>query len=151
MNPASKRNLSALLAGLIFGVGLLLSGMTQPEKVLGFLDIFGDWDPSLLCVMAGAIAVHMSFYLRLKRWTKPLAAHTFSLPPTSVIDRDLIAGAAIFGVGWGLSGYCPGPSIVSVAGAVSSALFFVPALLVGTLVVTYVRHKQQSRTVAECG
>lgn len=120
-----------LFAGALFGVGLALAGMTNPVKVQDFLDISGHWDPSLAFVMGGAVIVTVvSFTLILKRST-PLLAERFYLPSAVAVDRKLVAGAAIFGVGWGLTGYCPGPAVASVLSANSEAWLFVPAMLMG--------------------
>ena len=126
---------TAFVAGLLFGVGLLVSGMTQPSKVLGFLDVTGDWDPSLAFVMVGAIAVHAPFARRaLRPRARPVLAEAFDLPRRQGVDGPLLAGAAIFGVGWGVSGYCPGPALVSLASLASlSTAVFVAAMVAGTL------------------
>lgn len=125
----------ALLTGLIFGFGLSLSGMTDPRKVLAFLDIGGAWDPSLAFVMIGAIAVHaLSYHLWLKKRARPFLASAFSLPSLRAIDARLISGAAIFGVGWGIGGFCPGPALVSLMGGSASALLFMLAMLGGMLI-----------------
>jgi uncharacterized protein len=125
-------NLVALLSGLLFGVGLFVSGMTQPSKVIGFLDPLA-WDPSLMFVMAGAIGVHLVAYRLVRRRSSPLLAGAFSVPSRRDIDVKLLAGAAIFGLGWGLGGYCPGPSIVSLASGATGVLVFVGAMLAGML------------------
>ncbi len=121
----------ALVAGLVFGVGLLVSGMTQPAKVVNFLDVAGNWDPSLAFVMGGAIAVHFVAYRFVPRLQKPLWAAGFSLPTRKDIDARLIVGAALFGAGWGLGGYCPGPALTSVVAGASSTLLFTGSMLVG--------------------
>lgn len=115
MSRAALRHAVALLVGVVFGAGLVLSGMTQPVKVLGFLDWLGDWDPSLLFVMGGAVAVYGVAYRLVLRRPRPLLADAFVLPSRRAIDAKLLGGAALFGVGWGLGGYCPGPSIVALA------------------------------------
>ena len=132
MIPARLRELGAIAAGLLFGAGLLLSGMTRPAKVLGFLDLFGDWDPSLAFVMAGAIGVHALGYRLVRRRARPLADERFWVPGRGAIDARLLFGAALFGVGWGLSGYCPGPALVSLATASPGVLVFVLALVLGS-------------------
>lgn len=105
----------SLVCGILFGVGLAASGMTDPAKVQGFLDIFGYWDPSLIFVMGGAVTLTLiTFRFVLKR-QKPVLAETFDLPTTTQIDKKLLIGAALFGIGWGISGFCPGPAIASVA------------------------------------
>ena len=125
------RAFSALAAGALFGVGLLTSGMVRPDKVLGFLDVAGQWDPSLAWVMVGAIGVHLLLRRLILRRTRPLLSSSFHLPSKRRIDSQLIAGAAIFGVGWGLGGYCPGPSLVTAATGTLSPLLFVGGMLLG--------------------
>ena len=127
---------AAFAAGLLFGVGLTISGMTRPAKVIAFLDVFGGaWDPSLLFVMGGAVAVTLiAFRLILKRQA-PTWADAFVLPTKKTIDGRLLLGAAIFGVGWGLGGFCPGPGIVSVATGAKSPLVFVASMVAGRLLV----------------
>lgn len=123
--------LFALLSGLVFGIGLAVSGMTDPAKVRGFLDLFGAWDPSLMFVMIGAIGVHaiaLRFVLRRKT---PMFADTFDLPEPGTLDGRLLAGAAIFGVGWGLAGICPGPALVALGGFGLSPFVFVTAMAFG--------------------
>jgi uncharacterized membrane protein YedE/YeeE len=119
------------VAGLVFGLGLVISGMADPAKVLNFLDVAGTWDPSLAFVMGGAIAVALPGYWLTFHRSKPLLADRFSLPPKSPIDRRLVGGAAIFGIGWGLAGFCPGPAIVSLPLGAPGTLVFVPAMLIG--------------------
>lgn len=132
MSDASKRALVAVGSGILFGAGLLVSGMTQPAKVLGFLDITGQFDASLIFVMVAAIGVHMPAYRWVKRRGAPLYNEEFTLPQRSVIDLRLLIGASLFGAGWGLGGYCPGPAIVSAVGGVQ-ALVFLLAMLAGML------------------
>ena len=127
-----KQVLLSGVAGCVFGAGLVLSGMTQPTKVLGFLDVFGAWDPTLAFVMAAAVAVHLPCYRFIVPRSRPLLAEAFAIPARRDIDARLLLGAALFGVGWGLSGYCPGPSLVALAAAQHGALAFVLAFLVGT-------------------
>lgn len=128
-----RRTLTALLSGALFAGGLALSGMTRPEKILGFLDVFGQWDPSLLFVMAGAVTTYaLLFRLSLRR-SMPLFADSFRLPTRTQIDRPLVLGAVLFGVGWGLAGYCPGPALCSLATGRGEAFLFVGAMLVGMM------------------
>jgi uncharacterized membrane protein YedE/YeeE len=115
-------------------MGLVISGMTQPSKVIGFLDFGGAWDPSLAFVMAGAIGVHFFFARRPRTMKAPLFADAFALPTRTKLDAPLLVGAAVFGVGWGLGGYCPGPAIVSLASLAPATLVFVVAMGVGMLV-----------------
>lgn len=123
-----------LAAGLIFGLGLVISGMANPAKVLNFLDVAGHWDPSLAFVMAGAIAVTATGYWFVLRRSKPLLDDSFHLPGRNTIDRPLVIGSAIFGLGWGLFGFCPGPAITSLGLAATGTLVFVPAMLIGIAV-----------------
>lgn len=120
-----------LVAGGLFGAGLALSGMTDPARVIGFLDVFGAWDPALLVVMAGAVGVYGVGMLVLRRF----GSRTLKLPSTasSPIDRRLVIGAAIFGVGWGLGGFCPGPALANLGALRAEALLFVPAMAIGML------------------
>jgi uncharacterized membrane protein YedE/YeeE len=126
-----KSALSALGAGLVFGIGLGLSGMTQPAKVVAFLDIFGSWDPSLIFVMAGAILVHVALGRFIRRRDRPLLDARFHLPTATRVDTKLIAGAAVFGLGWGLGGFCPGPALVTLGSGALSAFVFVGAMALG--------------------
>ncbi|MFB0935384.1 MAG: YeeE/YedE family protein [Propionivibrio sp.] len=123
--------LLSLLAGLVFGLGLLISGMTDPAKVLGFLDLAGLWDPSLALVMVGAIAVGLVAFTVVKKRTLSLLGLPVHLPTARQIDRRLIAGGLTFGVGWGLAGICPGPAVVLVGSGDARGLIFVGAMLAG--------------------
>jgi uncharacterized protein len=123
----------SFVAGALFAVGLAIGGMTQPAKVIGFLDVAGNWDPTLLLVMVGAIAVYLPAYRLARRRGAPVLARRFELPARRDVDRRLLGGAAIFGVGWGLAGYCPGPGLASLATATSAAGIFVGAMLAGML------------------
>jgi uncharacterized membrane protein YedE/YeeE len=123
--------IAAFIAGLIFALGLGIGGMTQPAKVTAFLDIAGNWDPSLAFVMMGAILVHAVSYRLVRRRPTPLFASTFAIPTRSDIDIRLVGGAAIFGVGWGLGGFCPGPAVTSLASGHTAVVTFVIAMLVG--------------------
>lgn len=123
--------LFALLTGLVFGVGLILSGMTDPSKVIGFLDLAGDWDPSLLIVMGGAVAIGVIAFRLAGRQERSLLGATMRLPSAKHIDRRLVLGSLVFGVGWGLAGLCPGPALVSLSMGSSQATIFVIAMLAG--------------------
>ena len=123
--------LFAAVAGALFGAGLLVSGMVRPSKVLGFLDFGGAWDASLLLVMASALALHCVAWRIVKASRAPRFGDRFPAPPSPVVDARLLAGAALFGIGWGLAGYCPGPAIVAVVSGAPSTLVFVAAMLVG--------------------
>jgi uncharacterized membrane protein YedE/YeeE len=122
------------IAGFLFGLGLVIGGMADPAKVLNFLDLAGSWDPSLAFVMAGAVAVTFIGYKFVFRQPQPLLTAGFHLPEIKQIDRRLVLGAAFFGVGWGLSGFCPGPAITSLALLAKGTLVFVPAMLGGMMV-----------------
>jgi uncharacterized membrane protein YedE/YeeE len=125
--------LVALGAGFVFGMGLWLSGMANPQKVLGFLDVAGDWDASLMLVMAGAVMVTTIGFRWVLRREKPLLENTFHLPTKKDIDLPLVAGSAIFGLGWGIAGYCPGPAITALSTLSAESIVFVAAMIVGGL------------------
>jgi uncharacterized membrane protein YedE/YeeE len=123
--------LTAFIAGLLFAAGLGVGGMTQPAKVVDFLDVAGNWDPSLALVMLGAVAVHATAMRGILRRRAPLFAVRFALPTRRDIDARLLVGAALFGAGWGLVGYCPGPAVTALGGGVFTAAVFVPAMIAG--------------------
>jgi uncharacterized membrane protein YedE/YeeE len=131
MTHTSIVRLSEFIVGLLFGCGLLLSGMTDPGKVLGFLDLAGSWDPSLALVMGGAIAVGFFAFALAKRRTTSFFGGALHLPTSKDIDKRLVIGGLLFGAGWGLAGFCPGPGIVSMAAGQPKALMFVLAMLLG--------------------
>ena len=126
-----KSTVSAFTSGAIFGIGLIVSEMVNPRRVLGFLDILGNWDPTLVFVMAGALLVAMIGYKLVLSRQKPLFESSFSVPTNRIIDARLIIGAILFGAGWGLSGLCPGPAIVSVATFNPDIAIFIVAMIVG--------------------
>lgn len=123
--------IAALLSGLVFGLGLIVSGMGNPAKVQNFLDIFGSWDPSLGLVMGGAIAVGLLAFTWAKRRKTPVLGEPMQLPTSSVVDRKLLTGAALFGAGWGLAGFCPGPAVMNLATLHTEVWLFVAAMLAG--------------------
>ncbi len=125
---------ASFLVGLLFGLGLVVSGMINPERIIGFLDITGRWDPTLLFVMAGAFVVSFAGYRIALSRKKPILADGFSLPTKTQIDRPLLAGAALFGVGWGLSGFCPGPGVTALSLGAIEPLIFVAAMTAGMIV-----------------
>lgn len=125
--------LSALLSGLLFGIGLMVSGMANPAKVLGFLDVAGRWDPSLAFVMAGAIAVGSIAFMLAKRRKKSLLGLPMQIPASTDVTRRLVLGSAVFGVGWGLAGFCPGPALVALGAGFPKAWGFVAAMLGGMI------------------
>ena len=126
-----KHRISEFSVGLLFGLGLILSGMTDPSKVIGFLDIFGLWDPSLALVMGGAIAVGFFAFALAKKRTVNILGGALHLPTSSHIDKPLVIGAVLFGAGWGLAGFCPGPALVSLASGQIKAAAFVVFMLAG--------------------
>jgi uncharacterized protein len=138
------RLIGALIAGVLFGLGLTVSHMIDPAKVLGFLDIAGDWDPSLAFVMLGALIVATPAYALSRRLRAPLCAEEFAPPAASQIDQRLIVGALLFGVGWGLVGYCPGPALASIGFGGGRTLLFVAAMLVGMAVFTSINRDRAS-------
>jgi uncharacterized membrane protein YedE/YeeE len=124
--------LAALAAGALFGAGLALSSMTDRQVVLGFLDVAGRWDPTLAFVMAGALGVTIPAFRVVVSRGAPLFGESFSLPPRDDVDLRLVAGAAVFGIGWGLAGFCPGPVLVGAAAGIRDAWIFVPAMVAGS-------------------
>jgi uncharacterized protein len=125
---------AAFAAGLLFGLGLALSGMLDPARVRGFLDIGGAWDPSLVFVLGGAVSVSALGYAISRRLRRPALAETFDLPTSRRIDAPLVVGAALFGIGWGLSGFCPGPAVAALSTGAGPVLVFVTAMLLGMAV-----------------
>jgi uncharacterized membrane protein YedE/YeeE len=128
------RELMALLSGLIFGLGLILGGMTDPGKVKGFLDVTGAWDPSLALVMGGAIAVGVFAFAAAQRRSRSWSGDRMDIPTSRVIDARLIFGGVLFGAGWGIGGFCPGPVLVAMSSGLGSAAVFVIAMLAGMVV-----------------
>lgn len=125
----NRENMSSLFCGFLFAIGLGISGMTQPQKVVGFLDLFGSWDPSLLFVMAGAVAVYSIGYRWVKKNPKPFFTSAFLIPTNRQWDSSLMLGSALFGIGWGIAGFCPGPALTSLAGLSHSVLVFAGTML----------------------
>ena len=137
-----RRSILAFVSGLVFGVGLIVSQMSNPAKVIGFLDIAGNWDPSLALVMGGALAVFGAVYWRTRGRKGPLMAEQFAAPTETRIDRALLAGSLMFGVGWGLSGFCPGPAVVSTAFGNPLVWLFVAAMIAGMLLYRFSTGRQ---------
>ena len=131
MNKNQLHRVTEFAVGLLFGLGLLLSGMTDPGKVLGFLDLFGAWDPSLALVMGGAILVGFFAFALAKKRSTTFLGGVLRLPTSTQMDKPLVIGSLLFGAGWGLAGFCPGPAVVSMADGQPKALVFVLAMLVG--------------------
>jgi uncharacterized membrane protein YedE/YeeE len=131
MNAHGARILVALVAGLTFGFGLALSGMLDPMRIQGFLDIFGDWDPSLMFVLGGAVSVAFVGVRIMRRMQRPAFDSSFQLPTATAVDSRLILGAVLFGAGWGLGGFCPGPAVASLSLGLWQTWLFVAAMLAG--------------------
>jgi len=126
--------ITALLSGLIFGLGLIVSGMADPGKVLGFLDLAGNWDPSLALVMGGAVAVGLLAFALAKRRNATLLGEALRLPTSRAIDRRLVLGSTLFGIGWGIAGFCPGPALTSLGTGNPKAILFVVGMLAGMVI-----------------
>ena len=137
--------LTSLLAGLVFGFGLILSGMADPAKVLGFLDLAGAWDPSLALVMAGAIAVGLPAFALARRRSQSLLGAPMRLPTARTIDQRLVGGSVLFGIGWGIAGFCPGPALVALGMGRTQALVFVAAMLAGMLIFARLERRRGAR------
>lgn len=144
------KNTVSLLAGLLFGFGLALSQMTDPAKIIGFLDVSGGWDPTLLLVMGGAVLVTLISFRFILRRAHPVFDNQFHLPTHRDIDGRLIGGAAIFGVGWGLAGFCPGPGVAAIAQGVWQPLVFVVGLALGMLAFRYVQRRSPQGATLKC-
>jgi uncharacterized membrane protein YedE/YeeE len=148
MTRAALYAFSAFLAGLVFGIGLIVSQMVNPAKVLGFLDLAGKWDPSLALVMAGAIAVGALAFAWAGKRSVTVLGTPMQLPQAGQIDRRLVVGSIAFGVGWGLAGFCPGPALVALGAGQPKALVFVAAMLVGMVIFEFA---ERARTAPELG
>ncbi|WP_054934994.1 YeeE/YedE family protein [Paraburkholderia caribensis] len=140
--------LTALLGGLLFGVGLMVSGMANPAKVLGFLDLAGRWDPSLAFVMAGAIAVGSIAFLFAQRRKRSLLGLPMQIPASSAVTLRLVVGSAVFGIGWGLAGFCPGPALVALGAGFGKGWGFVAAMVCGMAVFEILERAKLSRQQA---
>lgn len=137
--------ISAFASGLVFGIGLIVAGMSDPSKVLGFLDLAGEWDPSLAFVMAGAIAVGSLVFMFASRRTKSLLGLSMQLPTARHLDRRLVLGSLVFGIGWGLAGICPGPALVLLGAGVKQGVVFVAAMLAGMGLFEWLEHLKRVR------
>jgi len=137
---------AALFAGLVFGFGLVLSGMSNPAKVLGFLDLAGAWDPSLLCVMAAALGVGVIAFAFARRRRRTLLGEALTLPTARDIDRRLVGGSLLFGIGWGLAGFCPGPALVALGIGHPKAWVFVLAMLLGMALFEWLEGRRSLRS-----
>ncbi|MYN08769.1 YeeE/YedE family protein [Pseudoduganella aquatica] len=136
---------TSLLAGLTFGVGLIVSGMANPAKVLGFLDLAGQWDPSLAFVMGGAIAIGLVSFALARRRTTSFLGERLRMPASRVVDRRLVAGSALFGIGWGIAGFCPGPALASLGTGSPKALLFVVSMVAGMGIFELLERRKSAR------
>ena len=139
--------LSSLISGIIFGIGLTISGMVNPEKVLGFLNIFDSWDPSLMFVMIGAILIFSPLHFVFKKKSKPIFAKNFIVTSNTNIDKNLIIGAIMFGAGWGLAGLCPGPAISAISFLNISVYLFVLSMFLGFYLGNFFKNKNETNKV----
>lgn len=137
-----RKLLPPIASGFLFGMGLTVSGMTDPQRVRGFLDLFGNWDPTLAFVMGGAVLVMAAAWRIQARMTKPVFGEKFALPDRTDLDPRLIAGAALFGIGWGIAGLCPGPAVASLVLSPVHAIPFVAAMLVGMLLQNFTMERK---------
>ncbi|MFV8570993.1 DUF6691 family protein [Marinobacter sp. SBS5] len=141
-----KYNLTSLIAGLIFGLGLIISGLANPAKVLGFLDLAGLWDPSLALVMGGAILVGLFAFTVAKKRTLSLLGFSMKLPTNTKIDKRLVGGSLMFGVGWGVAGFCPGPALVAVGAGEIKGIVFVVSMVAGMMLFELIERKRAQST-----
>lgn len=140
-----KAILASFLSGMVFAIGLGIGGMTQPAKVIGFLDFAGNWDPSLAFVMIGAIGVYFYFYRAVRNRPSPLFSSRFSIPTRTDMEPRLVGGAAIFGLGWGIAGYCPGPALTSLGSGSLSPVIFSVGMVAGMLFHNFLGGKKLLR------
>jgi uncharacterized membrane protein YedE/YeeE len=148
MASSALRTLAAFGCGLIFGLGLAISGMMNPAKVIGFLDVAGDWDPTLVFVMGGALLATMPAYRVILARSRPVLANGFSLPTKKSLDAPLIWGSALFGVGWGLVGFCPGPAVAAIGTGLPAVFGFVAAMVAGMALHAWISGERPARTSA---
>ncbi|GGC71834.1 YeeE/YedE family protein [Marinobacter halophilus] len=137
-----KYSLASVFAGLLFGLGLIVSGMANPEKVLGFLDIAGLWDPSLAFVMGGAILVGLVAFALARKRTLSFLGFNMTLPTNTRIEKRLVIGSMMFGIGWGVAGFCPGPGLVALGAGEIKAVVFVGSMVAGMILFEYVERKR---------
>lgn len=146
-----KYNIASLLAGLIFGLGLIVSGMANPEKVLGFLDIAGAWDPSLAFVMAGAIIVGVVAFAVARKRTLSFLGFNMTLPANNRIEKRLIIGSMMFGIGWGIAGFCPGPALVALGAGEAKGVVFVASMVAGMVIFELFERRKAAAANAGAG
>jgi uncharacterized membrane protein YedE/YeeE len=140
---------TSFLSGLVFGIGLIVSGMANPAKILGFLDLFGRWDPSLALVMAGAVTVGVGAFFVAGRRARSLLGAQMQLPTARRIDARLVGGGLVFGIGWGIAGFCPGPGLVALGMGEAKAVVFVAAMLVGMIAFEWIERRRRSEIPQE--
>ncbi|MDO3722283.1 YeeE/YedE family protein [Marinobacter sp. chi1] len=138
-----KQTLAALIAGLVFGIGLIVSGMANPEKVLGFLDLAGLWDPSLAFVMGGAIIVGLVAFSVARRRTLSFLGLKMNIPQSNQIDKRLVVGSLVFGIGWGIAGFCPGPGLVALGAGEGKAAVFVASMIGGMILFDLLERRKK--------
>ncbi|MEE9330376.1 MAG: YeeE/YedE family protein [Parvularculaceae bacterium] len=143
-----RQNLTALIAGAVFGIGLTVSEMINPAKVIGFLDLFGNWDPSLAFTMGGGLIVTAIGYRLVWRRSTPIFSEQYQLPQNTQIDKNLALGAILFGTGWGLAGLCPGPAIAAISIGGIKAMTFVVAMIAGIVIFEFVLGNRRPKTIA---
>ena len=139
MASGALRVIAALVSGLVFGLGLAVSGMMNPAKVIGFLDVAGDWDPTLAFVMIGALLVAVPAYRFIPKRPRPVLEEGFDLPKKQAVDRPLVLGSTLFGIGWGLVGFCPGPAVAALGTGLAPVFAFVAAMLAGMALHAWLR------------
>lgn len=135
----------SFFTGIVFAIGLVVSGMARPSKIIGFLDIAGDWDPTLAFVMGGALAIYLPAYRLIRRRTRPLMAPTFQIPTCTDLTPQLVIGSALFGLGWGLAGFCPGPALTALPTMTTEVLGFTAGILLGIGLLRVVSRSLQDR------
>jgi uncharacterized membrane protein YedE/YeeE len=147
MGVGMGRMIVALFAGTLFGLGLAVSGMMNPAKIIGFLDVAGNWDPTLAFVMGGALLITVPAFRQILNRPRPILADGFALPTNSVLNARLLGGAALFGVGWGLSGFCPGPAVAALVTGLTPVFAFVAAMMAGMVLYAWVFERQDRSNV----
>lgn len=145
----SKALITAFVAGFLFSVGLVVSGMTQPDKVIGFLDIFGDWDPALIGVMGGGVVVYFLFFKQITGRPRPVFSDIFQVPTRREITPSLVIGSLLFGAGWGIGGLCPGPAMASLVSGTTEVLTFAVFMFAGMILFRFVEPLLQKKPAAQ--
>lgn len=138
-----SQNFVALVSGLVFSIGLGVAGMTRPEKIINFLNVFGAWDPSLLVVMTSAVSIHFISYRLIKNRRSPILDSDWHLPKESTVTWELVLGSVLFGIGWGLGGFCPGPAVTAIASGALNPVLFVLSMIVGMFLFRRTQSRRQ--------